>query len=221
MKAIWKFILVLILAQGFTVPLQAQKEDVPYRHIVKFAPLAFIGPTPAFQFGYEYRINPKYSIHAEAGLINNWAVEWNTHEFENMLGYRVRVEPRLFIGTGSSAGYLAPEIFISNHTFERTRTYGFNCFNGDCDYFQVVTYNGRRQDTGFHIKGGTMVPLDMKNRLWLDIYFGLGARFRKVETWNRPVNGIRIHWDFPYANNKLAQWIPSAAAGFKLGYRIR
>jgi hypothetical protein len=152
-------------------------------------------------------------------------VEWENDNFRNQYGVRLRLEQRFFFGGSDPArrtAYFGPSLFFIHHTFDRTRLFGFDCIEGtdDCGYFRVVKYDGFRRDIGGHVKVGAMLPLDGKDRFWLDLYWGLGIRHRLVET-TKPEDGVSLFREIQFASDGKSQFLPSASAGFKLGYRIR
>lgn len=196
-----------------------------YRHITKFSPLALIDFKSSIEFSHEFRYLPWMSSQVEAGFINPWLVEWENDNFRNQYGIRLRAEQRFFFGGDNPAqrtAYLGPSVFFIHHTFDRVRQFGFDCVEGtdDCAYYRVVHYDGFRRDIGAHLKLGVMLPLDSKDRFWMDMYWGFGFRHRLVRT-TKPEDGHNFFREIQFASDGKSQYLPSASAGFKVGYRIR
>lgn len=197
----------------------------PYGHMLKFAPLALMEPKSSIEFDYEYRFLPNFSIQADVAFINPFILEWNNDDFQNQLGYKIRVEPRFFFDGARVEGfttYTAASLMYSRHTFDRTRVFGFDCDPDlNCAFTRIVTYQGARRDIALHAKIGTMLPLDKQNRIWVDLYWGLGLRHRFVDTWGIPEGAQPVFREWVFASNNKSQVYPSMTAGAKLCLRLR
>lgn len=229
-KSFWILICSLLASAG-----SAQNApEKAFVHLLKWNPTCVIDFTPSFQFAYEFRGWERFSMQLEAGYINNLLVEWPTEEFHNMQGIRLRFEPRYYWTDNSGPKvdqfYVTPEFVWINYAFDRTREFGYNCVEDgfwgpvQCDYFRLVTYQGRRNVFAGHAKIGVMSPFGLNTRrVYLDAYIGLGFRHvsQTVSGVPNPEDAQTTRQDFPWGENEINEFRFSASAGFKIGLRVK
>ena len=88
--------------------------------------------------------------------------------------------------------FLAPEFHYKHTKTRREDLFGINCQNGQCAYFQEAVYSQLKNEVGALLKAGIIFPMGFiskKERLFLELYFGLGVKGMKFTQTGIPEGG--------------------------------
>ncbi|WP_460636286.1 hypothetical protein [Larkinella harenae] len=212
--------------------------DHPPRWVIKFAPLALFDVDNTIQAGAEMLLGThrRHSLQGELGYgwqaLNMYA--YRRSDFDNFEVWRGRFEWRRYSGryrasrqphfaTPPIGRYFAVETFYKQVSAVTTTAIGRECADGTCAYFERGTYPVSRTVWGIHAKFGRQFVLSMpgKNRLLLDVFWGLGFRYLTPYRFRRPPNEDIIRFtDFTIGRLTVREEgvRPSGTVGLKLGY---
>jgi hypothetical protein len=229
------FPILLVILQTFSLYAQTETATdyrTPRRLLVaKFAPLSLIDTDRTVQAALEYSLNRRWSVQQEFGYGNFRSTTLGVFLFVPVFTkdlyrsevFRSRSEIRLYLesfyGT-LEGGYLAFESVYKRVNTQEERTIGRGCANGPCDYFERVAFERFKDVFAFHLKLGRQMMLG--KRFTADIYVGPGLRFLSVRTPGLTVDDYPAN-DGWYAEIRVLPGhytLPSASAGFKVGYAI-
>ena len=147
--------------------------------ILKFAPLSLFDLDNTIQFGYEYPLNSRWTLQAEAGYGNQYfnIFHFNSSYHRDREIWRARTEGRYYLSRHRKApwgGYIAMEVLYKRITFSEQGSIGRECENGICAYFERTRYKIFKDVVGYHLKIGAQRWIG--KRITLEGYVGLGAR---------------------------------------------
>ncbi|GAA4454288.1 hypothetical protein GCM10023189_20540 [Nibrella saemangeumensis] len=213
--------------------------DNPPRWVIKFSPQHLFDPDNTVQFGLERILSHRQSVQGEFGygsgvmnlyrnsessqylLPEYWRgrAEWRfyTNRYRTNRNFNVNVRSPAPLGN-----YLAVELFYKQaNAFERFSA-GRECVGGQCAYFEQLETAVMKYVWGSHFKvGRQFVAGTENNRLVLDMYLGVGIRFKAISRSPIPAEDqvfrMRNYFLYdPFYPGSLV--LPSLTAGLKIGY---
>ncbi len=221
------WIITVLMAQatsGFAGKEDSLKlKDPAHRLLLKGSPLSLADPLPAIQLGLEHRSPYGWSLQAEFGYIHQYfnPLVAALAPFDNLSGYRFRSEIRLYGSPPYEKIYWAGEFFYLDYNMDHYQSFGYNCFDQECSWYEWAKVHTLKKGMGLHAKLGFQEAF--YQRFYIDIYGGLGFRRIEISSENEPAEGIKqIDRDiyFPYRLNNGLLIIPSMSFGFKFGWAI-
>lgn len=215
-------------AQGLKPFPTAEPDTDPARQwVIKFAPLSLVDPDNTIQFGIERLLGRRYSVQAEVGYGGQDFSFWDTSRdglYTNKKIGRGRAEWRLYFSREQRplGIYFAIEgLYKRINALEKTVN-GIPCLKSPCVPGLADTAPVIKQVWGGHLKIGYQYSVSSENRLLVDVYFGLGARYRLADRpdllmgiiLEEPPNLFNIPPAFPVS----PEIRESVSMGVKLGY---
>ncbi|MEO6611158.1 MAG: hypothetical protein ABIT05_03465 [Chitinophagaceae bacterium] len=125
--------------------------------------------------------------------------------------------------------FLAPEFHYKYTKTRREGLFGINCQNGQCAYFQEAVYSQLKNEVGALLKAGIIFPMGFiskKERLFLELYFGLGVKGLKFRETDIPPGGSFVHSPNRSPLNFRNSWgrdhynVPMMPLGLKLLFSL-
>jgi hypothetical protein len=182
-----KYLQIILLKIFFCLVVFAQEKGPSLRkHLaIKVAPLYLVSLDNSLQFMAEHRINSKnhVSLTEEFGYGNGaQSVYDDSFVKKNKDTWRARVELRKYRNSAPmlSGRYLSYEFSYKNVTENLERNVGRECENGNCNFFEKISYPATKNVFVANIKFGKQIILNdrltEKNNLIFDIYAGFGIR---------------------------------------------
>jgi len=212
------------------VPLAEVGGNDPFmpRWVVKFAPLSLVDPDNTIQFAAERRLGRRNAVQAEAGYgfqgMNLWQNSQNTRYTDREV-WRGRIEWRHYFQRSNwpQGPYMALETFYKQVNVRENGTVGVGCSGGPCQYYQQFTAPLQKYVWGGHIKFGGQASLTADERLFVDVYMGVGFRNRQVERF-RTDNADGYVYGYGYSIfdsfSPVAYPLLSLSGGMKIGYSL-
>ncbi|KAB7733055.1 hypothetical protein F5984_03705 [Rudanella paleaurantiibacter] len=214
--------------------------------VVKWNPLAMIDFDSRYQFDVERMVGRRYSIQGGVGYGNEriQIAKQVDNRFREREVWRTQLEGRLYTDrdlpqnrwrrvrtvTQTPLGnYLAINTFYKqvNAPFEGTLARG--CDDGSCQFFERYSARAVRYVMGAHLKMGHQGSIQVSpnnNRLLLDVYAGIGIRWRWFRQFGIP-NYEDARPEFIDADRDLtSEWslqrgrFPSLMLGLQIGYTL-
>ncbi|WP_019987424.1 hypothetical protein [Rudanella lutea] len=214
--------------------------------VVKFNPLAMIDIDSRYQIDVERIVSSRYSIQGGLGYGNerNRLLTQPNNRFPGREVWRVQLEGRLYTDRDLAVNrwrrvrtvtqvplgnYLAINTFYKqvNAPFEGTLARG--CEDGGCQFFERYTARAVRYVMGAHLKMGHQGSIRLSptnDRLLLDVYAGIGIRWRWFRQYGVPdyedARPEFINTDQDLTSDWSLQKgrFPSLMLGFQLGYTL-
>lgn len=196
------------------------------RWVIKFAPLSIVDPDNTIQFALERSLGRRQSVQVELGYGWESIGLWETTargRFSNKETWRGRAEWRLYFRPQARplGFYAAAEGLYKQVNVQETTSNGLPCV-GECPPGLLGKAPALKHVWGGHLKIGYQRPILSSDRLLVDVYWGLGARYRQVDRPDLPV-GITLQEEpnlfrslpaFPFSPKTEV----SMSLGVKLGY---
>ncbi|MFL5811403.1 MAG: hypothetical protein ACJ749_17905 [Flavisolibacter sp.] len=168
--------LLLFLFTFYFAAAQKQKQMVMYGTAIHFSPLALIQVDYTVLVGGEYRLKPNLGLVADIGYIFGSA--YLDPEDNQASGFVFRPSIRFYSGRRNNF-YVQPQIFYKLVTHKVQDWLGMDCDNGVAAFQQLKEFKYRRNIYGLNATIGRVFPLDTKNRAFVDLFIGLGLRYKK------------------------------------------
>lgn len=153
------------------------------RGVIKFAPLTLIDPANTIQFGAEWRAGRGYAGQVEVGYGWQGIGLWETSKrgtYSDRETWRGRAEWRLYLDPDVHrlGIYAAVEGFYKQVNALERSVNAVPC-TGPCGPGPTGRSPVRKQVWGGHLKMGYQNPLTANGRLLMDVYSGVGLRYRR------------------------------------------
>ncbi len=202
--------------------LSTAQEDIDKKSVViKFSPLCLVDPNyPAIQLGVEFRIKNTLSYQQEIGYITRDTNRAPTDSIPSGSGIKIRSEIRnyflLNIENRTMSGlYTALEPFYTYTYFYRRGTFiddhGNNCSEVYKIDKHVIGINGKIGYQKIFSSGIT-----------IDIYIGIGAKYRKITHLEKDCDSKTIKYSAGYlfagAEMEGEKIVPNLPISIKFGY---
>jgi hypothetical protein len=225
-----KFFVRFIYATAMTVvihPCVAQSDRIePPRLAVKWSPLHLIYFYPSIQVGIEHKLFQNITLQYDLGLVVDFGVTSND-DFTNSHGFRGIGELRYYIPSPPKIPfYIAGEFYYSNIRFDRSNVIGYDCFDGDCLYYEQIDYSVNHDHQGVGLKYGILLfPGWNRNRsFFFDLNIGIAYRSISYNDPGKPIAPNIIYFEdegddflsFRPDEENRREFRP--VLGFRLGY---
>ena len=216
------FLMSLFLVQVVTA--QPNKSDINLRtNILSWLEPNAGGPV----LGFEYFINGKFSIGADAGIILYNPVKNNDNNLGNPNGYKLKPEIRFYLYKKNKEDPTRL-FFALEGLFLKTKTTNYTDLPitdnmGNIVYYYLGGFDEIKKVTGVNTKAGVQIPRFILKKMMIELYVGIGVRSKTYSFSNLP-NGAVV--EQRGTSRLLLQTdidgsYPSIAAGFKLVYKIK
>lgn len=205
------------------------------QNIIKWAPynlLDFINTS--IELSYERALKHNFSFQTSgAYLLPTRVLDWGSDFKTNSKGYRIRLEGRKYLSYGDKlldGKYVAIDFgYLYNDYYSIMNFGGGNFYNRDSvDNSYIDTVHIKKQTIIINLKiGYQQVPATINSpvfkRLTLDMYVGIGLKYRNVKHSDRInpldlISGTR-HPNIPNISDKEGiNWRIGLPVNFKIGY---
>ena len=192
--------------------------------VIKFAPLSAVDPDNTIQFGLERILGRKQAVQIELGYGWEGIGLWETTargRFSNKETWRGRAEWRLYFCPNARllGFYAAVEGFYKQVNVQEITSNGLPCA-GDCPPGSLSKAPALKYVWGGHLKIGYQRPLFFIDRLLLDVYGGLGARYRQVNRPDLPVGVALQEAPSLFGSWPAFPFSPKTQVSFSLGFKV-
>ena len=218
------FFIFLLLFSSEMVSAQPQKSDFYIRtNILSWLEPNAGGPV----LGFEYFINGKFSIGADAGIIFYNPVKINEINLGNPNGYKLKPEIRFYLYKKNKEDPTRL-FFALEGLFLKTKTTNYSALPitdnmGNIVYYYLGGFNEIKKVTGVNTKAGIQIPRFFSQKMMIELYVGIGVRSKAYSFSNLP-NGAVVEQRGTsrlLLETDIDGSYPSLAAGFKLVYKIK
>lgn len=180
-----KIVGLLFICSTLVLQAQEQKPIFNYKLAIHFAPFALAQIDYTFLPGIEYRLRPKTTLVAEAGIIVASDYINSNRSQSSSSGFIFRPSVRFFLNDRNTF-YVQPQLFYKMVTHRIYDWLGKNCVNGTAAYEELQNFKYRRHVAGFNATAGVLVPLSKSAQSFIDFYFGIGMRFKTPRIVKEP-----------------------------------
>lgn len=158
-------------------------------------PLGLVEPMPLIGPSVSYRFSPRIELWAEASYI--FSNLYIFPDWRRVRGYRFILQPRFYPGR-NHLFFVAAEFRLKHFTY---KTYDNFINPSSLDTLNNFHYKGSQILPGGAVLIGKTISLDQKDRLFLEMTFGLGSKLRKVKFENVPAGFVRAYYQKKYSLN--------------------
>jgi hypothetical protein len=127
-----------------------------------------------FSIGAEYGLKPNWSIGSDLAYVYQSAY---LYESKNSKGFIFRPFIRFYPGK-DKRGFLEAELHYKYVSYKLTDWIARDVTNGVPAYEEYTTFHFRKNVFGVSIKTGTQANLSRNKKFRLELYIGLGIRFK-------------------------------------------
>lgn len=222
-------IVILILSSLCSIA-QEKKSSFPVITL-RTNPLSFIEADAGVMLGIGCQFHPRWSVSIDPGWIFYSPYELsntNTNPGENnpTNGYKIRTDIKYYFRDfifGKRGEFIALEFHYKNVTASNWASFGMNCVNGQCDFYQRAKYNDAKIEKGIAAKIGLI------RRLWntrwaIEVYTGIGIKSKRYRQSGLPAGGSFTeqpsHDIILFNSSGGEDTYPMFPAGAKFVYRI-
>lgn len=183
---------------------------------IRFNPLGLVDVNDLnVSFGAEKRFSEKSSVALDLGYIfydEKFRYQGRTH------GIILRPAYRFF--PGESLFFVEAELHYKLVTHRITDWVGRGVVNDVPAYFQYTRFRLRKEVLGIHVKAGRQYYLS--DKIWLELYLGIGVHFRKYRIANHPDWQYELGGDFPRRATVMNRTdvLPAVPGGVRILYRL-
>lgn len=176
-----------------------------YLNIVKFTPLKILGTlNPGVEIAYERKLNNSFSTQVMASYllpISLWNIKYDFRP--NIKGYRFAIEEKFYWQNSAPMGpYLSLEFNYLRNQYYDEAYFGVALPDLDSNNNYLDTYGIKKRYSSINLKIGYQYVV---KRLTVDIYCGLGIRYRDVVHFDRinPEDEMEIPGSFNIYYNSI------------------
>lgn len=215
-----KKVLILLLCVT-TLAAAAQKNSKPpvvYKKAISISPFALADMDHNLLLTGEYRLKPKVALLADVGYI--FASEYMS-SIKGTWGFNFRPAVRLYYGKRNK-GYLQAQAFYKMANYTLNDWVGKNCVEGVPAYEEQKEFDYRKEVAGFNIIAGVVLPLSPSHKWLVDLYGGLGFRYKKHHLVNSEPNScynLSNGGLFDFQQDDVA--MPNLPLGVRLTYVLQ
>jgi len=180
-----------LLLSAFPYFAKAQKRTHPFTEVadaLSFNPFALVEIDFTALFGYEHQLAPELFLSTEAGYIfasSYIAGNGSEDAGTNGKGFLIRPSIKWFVSENNRF-YLQPQLFYKQVTHKIYDWLGKDAVNGVPAYEQLQEFRYRRKIAGFNAVAGFVLPLDQQRKAYIDLYFGIGVRYKTNQIVGEP-----------------------------------
>ena len=195
-------------------------------NFIKFSFLNIFEPEPSLQFGYSYPIKGgKFQLQHELAYCFSPNLMWLTSNTNNWnagideRGFKVRTQIRAYVGYNNefsnSKNYIAFDGMFKYVIINSRDQYVPRL---DGAFTQIMDIKINKMVYAFHVIFGKEVELFENEKIMLDIYGGIGYRFKNLGIEDLPTD-IQQTFESPYWYDFTTRSsIPSIMLGMKIGF---
>jgi len=188
-------ILLLLVLLPAAVLCQGQKISEPAKKVrIGISPLALAQIDFTLLPAVDIQLSDRLILTGEAGYIFS-SLYMNEKSYNAAQGFIVRVSPKILIGQ-TRRFYMAPQFFYKKVSHRIEDWLGKDVVGGVPSYSQYQRFRYQRRIYGTNLTCGVYLPLDRKGRNSLDLYAGLGVRWKKAEVTDVPRATYRTNLQF-------------------------
>jgi Protein of unknown function (DUF3575) len=223
------FLTAIVLLFSSSVDSNAQtnlKETGLHNITLRLNPLSFLETDGNIMLGAGYQLHRRWAITIDPGYIFFRPYDNPENRSSDVSGIKIRSDIRFFFIKSRSGRYIffaGPEFHYKYVSAKKWGDFGINCLGGMCDYYQKGEYKEVKKETGASVKMGTLIPI-FNNRWKLELYSGLGFKFKRFKETNLPVGGSFINQpdhDIFFINNDEDAAYLMIPAGIKIIYGLK
>ena len=235
-----KRILIILFIVGFG-SVHAQLDSILedslfiFNKRLKFTPaelalfVGFIKPAPAIEFAYERGVSNHFSVQVVGNFLLPMKMSFLDNDIKSLGGGKVGLEfraykgkpfaPRMIKGKATKHWYIAIEAYQEFAQYFRDKEFKILDPGPDFSQWTEENLHYKRWATTLNCKLGVTV---VKRKFNLDLYAGLGIRYRSVTILNMPY----FEYEFPRSRHPNFDdafqyvgtfWVPNLAANIRLG----
>jgi len=218
---------VVFLSLYFSSASQGKKSFHPVITL-RTNPFSFAEVDAGAVLGIGYQFLPQWSVSIDPMIVLYSPYKFSREypdEHEPVSGYKIRGDIKYYFrdfNYGKRGGFIALEFHYKKVTAKKWDSFGMNCVNGQCDFFQRTQYGEEKREEGIAVKAGLI------RRLWsprwaIEIYTGIGFKFKHFNETDLPAGGSFItapSHDVTISSFQENGAYPIIPAGAKLIYRL-
>ena len=222
LRLLFVFGVSLFLCKAVTA--QPKKNDINLRtNILSWLEPNAGGPV----LGFEYFINGKFSIGADAGIIFYNPVKVNEINLGNPNGYKLKPEARFYLYKKNK--HDPTRLFFAlEGLFLKTKTTNYSDLPitdnmGNIVYYYLGGFDEIKKVTGFNTKAGIQIPRFIIPKMMIELYLGIGVKSKTYSFSDLPSGAVieQRGTSRLLLETDIDGTYPSLAAGFKLIYKIK
>lgn len=215
-----KQVALLLLLSFTAAAINAQQLTSQTKHPVdklsaRFSPLALADFLDGnLSLGAEYRLNKTIAVTMDAGWIfySHFAARaWHTK------GVILRPAIRLYVWDNL---FLDLQFHYKNVIYDVQDSLQHTMSSGGVTMVDT-SFKFERTVKGLHVMVGYKWPLDNKQRLWLELYAGLGVHFKWQQYYRDPNSIYANEHNLFRISNFNGGWTPAFPAGVRILYRFK
>lgn len=149
---------------------------------------------PTIQVAVEQRLTDNLALQADGGVVIPGFFQTETASAFDKKGFKAKLDLRYYIQPNSKYWrfYVAPEAYLNFVNYKKEERFGINCEEGECDYFQDITYGMQYREPGVNLKTGAVFHV---YRFSIDFQAGFGVRFINYTATNKPSGDMYSAWN--------------------------
>jgi hypothetical protein len=213
------FVLSLLLVIAGSAKAQIDKPPVIYHEAIHFSPLALVQVDYTFMAGYEYRLKSNLALAADLGYIFGSVYLGDLGSQEKASGVIIRPSVRFYHGYRNNF-YFQPQVFYKRVTHHLQTWLGVECTDGIGAYSELKEFKYRRNIWGVNATVGRIIPLDKRNKAFIDFYLGLGVKYKKSNVVKQPCSCYQTSSILLTSNDPDNGFFPSMPGGLKFVFTI-
>lgn len=176
---------------------------------------------PNVSIGAEYRIKENFSVSLDAGYLF-YSQFYSSVDNQNATGFIVRPAVRYYPDS-KRRFFIEGEFHFKQVTYQLTDWLQRDLSsNGVPSYQEYTDFKLRKQVFGFNAKLGYVLPLSKDNKIWLEPYWGIGIKLKKLFLLDQPA---RTGYDynaiiFTNRNTEIEESVNAALPNMPFGFRL-
>lgn len=181
-----KFLFFLLLIVSFQVTYSQKTSLQAKDKLIRINISGLLDPIETnFSGGLEYRLKDNLAVSLDVGYIfyNYYYQQRNG----NSSGFLFRPAIRYYTDEAKRF-YIEAELHFKTVTTKLTDWLGKDCVNDVRTYETFTAFKIRKNVIGLNLKIGYQIKLSKDDKLWLEPYFGLGARLKNEFVLNEPTS---------------------------------
>ncbi|MFL5740870.1 MAG: hypothetical protein ACJ75B_11675 [Flavisolibacter sp.] len=197
----------ILLMLYWCITTHPQENKVRYENQVWVNLPRLIDPAnPGIEMGYERALSRKFS----QDVIIGWMRPvFQTNKFE---GYRFGLEEKIFLNRHEPALYLAAQLIYNHSALYHVDNYGYD---STANAFVNAPFTIVQENLSLNFISGLVAHW---RRVVLDLYMGIGIKYRTIRHINRkyPIQP-RLGFD-PYRSREGSSWQPNLPISIRIGF---